>query len=63
MAQFFQYLTPLLMVIVAIILGLGLWNMARGGSPNRSQKFMRYRILAQAAAVIAMVAVLYFSRS
>ncbi|MFK5980754.1 MAG: twin transmembrane helix small protein [Rhizobiaceae bacterium] len=63
MAQILQLATPFLMALVAIILGLGLWNMARGGSANRSQKLMRYRVLAQAVAVAAMVAAIYFSRS
>jgi len=63
MAQILQIATPILMAIVAIILGLGLWNMARGGSANRSQTLMRYRILAQAIAVIAIVAVIYLNKA
>ncbi|MBL4726089.1 MAG: twin transmembrane helix small protein [Rhizobiaceae bacterium] len=62
MAQILQLATPFLMALVAIILGLGLWNMARGGSANRSQKLMRYRVLAQAVAVVAMIAAVYYTR-
>ncbi len=61
MAEFLTMLTPVLMVVVAIILLLGLWNMMRGGSPNRSQTLMRLRILAQAVAVVVMMTALYFS--
>ncbi|MBL4891208.1 MAG: twin transmembrane helix small protein [Rhizobiaceae bacterium] len=63
MAQILQTATPFLMALVLIILGLGLWNMARGGSTNRSQKLMRYRVLAQAVAVAVMIAAVYYSRA
>lgn len=63
MAQILQIATPFLMALVLIILGLGLWNMARGGNVNRSQKLMRYRVLAQAVAVAAMVAAVYYTRA
>jgi hypothetical protein len=36
---------------VAVVLGLGLWNMMRGGSPSRSQNLMRWRVLLQAVAI------------
>ena len=43
---------------VAVVLLLGLFNMMRGGSPNRSQQLMRLRVLLQfVAIVITMVAV------
>ena len=43
---------------VALVLLLGLINMMRGGSPNRSQKLMQLRVLLQfVAIVITMVAV------
>ena len=49
------------MMAVAIVLALGLTNMARGGTPSRSQKLMRLRILFQFLAVIAVMSALYFS--
>jgi len=61
MAEFLFYLAPVAMVVVAIILGLGLWNMVRGGDNAFAQKMMRYRVLAQLVAVIVMVAALYFA--
>jgi hypothetical protein len=36
---------------VAVVLGMGLWNMMRGGSPSRSQNLMRWRVLLQAVAI------------
>ena len=45
---------------VAIILGMGLWNMFRGGDPNLSQKLMRARVIAQAVAIVVILAALFF---
>ncbi|MCA3628818.1 MAG: twin transmembrane helix small protein [Methylobacterium sp.] len=45
---------------VAVVLLLGLYNMLKGGSPNRSQQLMRWRIILQFAAIIAIMIVLYF---
>ena len=61
MADFFERLTPVAMVAVAIVLLLGLVNMMRGGSPNRSQKLMRLRVLLQFVAVVIMMTGLYFA--
>ena len=49
------------MLVVSIVLAMGIWNMAKGGSPSRSQKLMRLRILFQFIAVILVMAALYFS--
>ncbi|MCA3599557.1 MAG: twin transmembrane helix small protein, partial [Methylobacterium sp.] len=43
---------------VAVVLLLGLYNMLRGGSPSRSQQLMRWRIILQFAAIIAIMTVL-----
>jgi hypothetical protein len=45
---------------VAIILFMGLWNMFKGGDPNLSQKLMRARVIAQAVAIVVILAALYF---
>jgi len=51
-------LLPIAVAAVAIVLLLGLVNMVRGGSPNRSQKLMRLRVVLQfVAIIITMVAV------
>ena len=57
MSNILQYITPVAVGAVAVVLVLGLVNMMRGGSPNRSQKLMRLRVLLQfIAVVITMVA-------
>ncbi|WP_426439827.1 twin transmembrane helix small protein [Bradyrhizobium genosp. P] len=49
---------PIAVGAVALVLLLGLINMMRGGSPNRSQNLMRMRVLLQfIAIVITMVTV------
>jgi ABC-type nickel/cobalt efflux system permease component RcnA len=57
----FNYLVPLAVGAVAVVLLLGLWNMMRGGSSNRSQNLMRWRVLLQFAAIIIMMAGLWFA--
>jgi hypothetical protein len=54
-----HYLVPAAVVAVAIVLVLGLANMMRGGSPNRSQKLMRLRVLLQFVAIIVMMATIW----
>ena len=44
---------------VAVVLGMGLWNMMRGGSPNRSQNLMRWRVLLQAVAIAVIMITLW----
>ena len=55
------FISAIGMLVVAVILAMGIWNMAKGGSASRSQKLMRYRILAQFIAVILVMITLYFS--
>lgn len=57
----FNYLVPLAIAAVAVVLLLGLWNMMRGGSASRSQNLMRWRVLLQFAAIIIMMAGLWFA--
>ena len=59
MASFLSSIVlPVAVAAVAIVLLLGLINMMRGGSPNRSQQLMRLRVLLQfVAIVITMIAV------
>ena len=54
-----QYLVPIAIGAVAIVLVLGLINMMRGGSPNRSQKLMRMRVLLQFVAVVVIMATIW----
>lgn len=48
---------------VAVVLFLGLFNMLRGGSPNRSQQLMRWRIILQFVAIVAIMAFVYFQQA
>lgn len=52
----------LMMIGVVAILGLGVLNMARGGTPERSQRLMRWRIALQALALVVVVAILWLGR-
>ena len=56
---FATYLVPIAIGAVAIVLLLGLVNMMRGGSPNRSQKLMRLRVLLQFVAIIVIMAAVW----
>ena len=63
MANFMStYLVPIAIVAVAIVLLLGLFNMMRGGSPNRSQKLMRLRVLLQFVAIVVIMATIWVMR-
>ncbi len=50
----------LAMGAVVIVLLLGLVNMMRGGSPNTSQRLMRWRVGLQFVAICVVMLVLYF---
>ncbi|UVO28615.1 twin transmembrane helix small protein [Bradyrhizobium arachidis] len=53
-----SFLLPVAAGAVALVLLLGLVNLMRGGSPNLSQKLMRWRVLLQfVTIIIAMLAV------
>jgi hypothetical protein len=49
------YIVPLAIAVVAVVLVLGLFNMLRGGSPNLSQKLMRWRVVLQFIAIIIIM--------
>ncbi len=55
-------LSALAIIAVTIALLLGLWNMLRGGSANRSQTFMRWRVGLQFIAIIILLAGLWLSQ-
>jgi len=56
-----NFLVPIAVGVVLVILLFGLWNMMRGGSPNRSQNLMRARVIAQFAAIIVAMAALWIA--
>ena len=53
------FVVPAAIVAVALVLVLGLVNMMRGGSPNRSQKLMRLRVLLQFVAIVVIMATIW----
>ncbi len=56
MTEFLVYaLVPIAVLSVAVVLLLGLSNLARGGSPQRSQKLMRLRVLLQFVAIVVIM--------
>jgi hypothetical protein len=60
MSEFMShFLVPAAVISVAVVLLLGLINMMRGGSPNRSQKLMRLRVLLQFVAIIVIMATIW----
>src|SRR5664279_655520 len=57
-----HYAVPAAIVAVAIVLVFGLYNMMRGGSPDRSQKLMRLRVLLQFVAIIVIMATVWMMK-
>jgi hypothetical protein len=54
-----RYVVPIAIGCVAVVLGLGLLNMLRGGSPNRSQQLMRLRVLLQFVAIVVVMGTIW----
>lgn len=63
MNTFLAILVPLAVGAVAVVLIMGLVNMAKGGSPERSQKLMQARVLLQFVAVIVIMIVIWAAAS
>lgn len=57
-----QFVLPIALGAVVVILLLGLWNMMRGGSPDTSQRLMRARVIVQFAAIVIAMAVLWLTQ-
>ena len=56
MANFMSHVAvPIAIGAVAVVLLLGIINMARGGSGNTSQKLMRLRVLLQFIAIVVIM--------
>jgi len=54
-----HFAVPAAIIAVAVVLLLGLINMMRGGSPDRSQQFMRLRVLLQFVAIIVIMVTIW----
>jgi NADH:ubiquinone oxidoreductase subunit 6 (subunit J) len=57
-----RYLVPIAVGAVAIVLVLGLANMLRGGSPNTSQRLMRWRVVLQFVAIVIIMATIWLTQ-
>jgi hypothetical protein len=55
-------IVPIAIGAVAVVLLLGLHNMMRGGSPHKSQKLMRLRVLLQFIAIIVIMLTIWAIR-
>ena len=53
------FVLPVAVGAVALVLLMGLVNMMRGGSPNRSQQLMRLRVLLQFVAIVVIMATIW----
>ena len=62
MNHFWNYLVGAMLLAVMLALFLGLANMLRGGSPNRSQLLMRWRVGLQLAAVLVVIGVMFLHK-
>ena len=61
MEQVMRSIIPFALAAVVLVLLLGLWNMLRGGSPNLSQKLMRWRVVLQFIALCIVMAAIYLA--
>lgn len=50
----------LALLFVVVVLGMGLWNMTKGGPGSTSQRLMRLRVAGQAVVVLLLMAALFF---
>lgn len=57
-----DYLGFIAVGAVLVVLLLGLWNMMRGGSANRSQSLMRWRVGLQFVAIVILMFGLWLSQ-
>lgn len=54
-------LVPIAIGVVGLVLAVGLFNMARGGSANLSQKLMRWRVGLQFVAIVIIMITIFLS--
>lgn len=60
MTSFADLIVPIAVLAVAFVLLLGLVNMLRGGSADRSQHLMRIRVLLQFLAIVVIMGVIWW---
>lgn len=61
MEAFVYFLIPIGLLVTAVILGVGIYSLAKGGSfaKENSNKLMRMRIMAQAVTIALMMLFLW----
>ncbi|MHA6300277.1 twin transmembrane helix small protein [Devosia sp. CAU 1758] len=59
MQTIFNIGIALALLFVVIVLGMGLWNMLKGGPGNTSQRLMRLRVIGQAVALVLLLGALF----
>lgn len=62
MQTLFYYSTTIAVIAVMIVLALGLRTMAKGDSPNLSQKLMRWRVGLQFCAIVIIMGYVLLAR-
>ncbi len=62
MSQYMNYVLGAALLAVTVVLFMGLANMLRGGSPNLSQKLMRWRVGLQLVAIVVIMGALFLRR-
>lgn len=63
MENLVDYLVPVALLAVVIVLALGLFNMMKGGSANLSQKLMRWRVILQFLALVVVMFAIWLKSS
>lgn len=59
----YQILVFVALAAVAVVLVMGLGNMMKGGSANRSQQLMRWRVILQGVAILVVMLVVWVTSS
>ena len=59
----YQILVFVALAAVAVVLVMGLGNMMKGGSVNRSQQLMRWRVILQGVAILVVMLVVWVTSS
>lgn len=62
MTSLMQYLVPISIGAVFLVLLGGLWSMMRGGNANLSQTLMRWRVGLQFVAIMIIMLAIYLRR-
>ena len=63
MSLHYQILVFVALAAVAVVLVMGLGNMMKGGSVNRSQQLMRWRVILQGVAILVVMLVVWVTSS